>query len=640
MSGPIDVNERSLPLWGVLALALFLASCGSQAGYDKFRVYPVKDNARVVQGGASFMALRIEIPAGSYIYANPKGPGTGKPTEVRAIRDDSFIFKPAQYLPSEKYIAPGEDKSAFTWIYKDQTTIFIPFEAKDSAKPGDYKVKIALDSVMCNSSTCTQKDYTFVHTVTVLPAGSSDTTDKALAEEFGLSQPPAGMEERHALLSKRHSQGEVYNKEYTPDYLENEYFEPVFPESSNIGSIVQAVLFGFIAGFILNFMPCVLPVVSLKVLSLVGHTGKTEKGISLPGLVFSAGILTSFTLLAMLAAFFGYSWGGLFQHQWFIVVMASVIFVLGLSMFEVFVINPPSFVQRASRERGNPYADAFFKGLLATLLATPCSGPFLGGTLAWALSRPPLTVFIIYMSIGAGMALPYLILTMNPNLLRFVPRPGAWMRDFENIMGFALMFTVVYLLGILSDDFVLPTLLFLVFLCVAFWQYGRFGSIVQHGSRRVLSSIALVVIIASGYFISFDYIYREPVVDMPEDREFSLKEVYDNKDALRTSIILFTADWCPNCKLVERLSLHTPRVSKAIRDNDIDLMVADITRGSSVAERLLYKLGSRSIPFLAVMPAGQAFYRPVCLRDMYSQDDVLNAIETARNNGLKCLDRH
>jgi thiol:disulfide interchange protein DsbD len=410
-------------------------------------------------------------------------------------------------------------------------------------------------------------------------------------------------------------------------------FSPRYIESGVTG-IVQAVLFGIIAGFLLNLMPCVLPVVSLKVMSFVKHADKKRKELVFLGVFFSLGILTSFAVLASLAAFFGYKWGGLFQHRLFLVSMTGIVFALALSLFGVFSINAPAFAGKALKEKENYYLDAYVKGLLATLLATPCSGPFLGGTLAWTLSQRPAVIFIVFMCIGFGMALPYIILTINPKFLKYIPKPGEWIKTFEQIMAFLLIFTVIYLLGIFDTSSLLPMIAFIGFLAVGFWQYGRYGAIYQSIATRTVSSIILILIIITGYFVSFHYLYSEKKITNISAHDFSVQRLLENKDTGRISVIEFTAGWCPNCRLVEKITLHTDKITTALRDSSIDFMVADITGSNPAAEKLMLLFRSQSIPLLAIVPPGESFNRPVILRDIYSEHDVLKAIEMARE-GIK-----
>ncbi len=613
---------------------LFAFSC-SQKSYEEYRVFTTPEKIRVLPGESSFITFNIEIPEKYHIYGNPKGPGIGKATEVIPEKHKYIIFEKARFLPAKKITAPGEKD--FTWVHYNETKIFLPFNVRKNSLRGLYNIKIRFESLLCSETTCIPKNYTFEYPVEIINDSSDRTilSDKITAL-FKKASPPGGksgsaVKDPATKPGKDKIEGKIgISRSSKPvEDLISRSFEPRFIQSSNVKGIIQAILFGIIAGFILNFMPCVLPVVSLKVMSFIKHAGKSGRELKKMGIFFTLGILFSFLILASLAAFFGYNWGDMFQSRAFLITLTAVIFVLALSMFKIYTINIPSFLGKAGGELKDHNADAFMKGFLATLLATPCSGPFLGGTLAWALTQRPLIIFIIFMSIGTGMAIPYLILTMKPDLIKFIPKPGPWMKTFEQAMGFLLLFTVIYLINILDKESIMPAVTFLAILAFAFWQYGIYGSLERKKSSRRLSAMVLLLLIAGGYFFSFKYLYINESVTLIRSKVFSMDELYKNGKAKRVTIVKFTADWCPNCKFVEKLALETERVFKVIEENNIDFMTADLTNKNPQARKLLIQLKSRSIPFLAVFPGGDSFTDPICLRDIYSEEDVLKAIDLA-----------
>jgi thiol:disulfide interchange protein len=618
-------------LFTIIIIALAISAC-KQKEYHEMKVYPAPREITAAQGDDCFMVLQVEIPGKSHIYGNPKGPGTGKPTEVSVKAPVGIMFGIPRFLSPEKFYFLGDKH--YTWGYSGETRIFIPFTVRETAAPGPVNVAVTLDSLMCTEvaggyGSCVPKLFRFDVTIEVVKKGSTACThDRSVVSEYAESKAPTA--DGKTVLAKK----EVGTEDRSAAILDNLKFSPRYIEKGITG-LVQAILFGLIAGIILNFMPCVLPVVSLKVMNFVQHANESRKKLLILGLFFSSGILASFALLASLAAFFGYAWGGLFQHRLFLVVMTGIVFAFALSLFGVFSINTPFFVSRSVKDHGNPYIDAFVKGLLATLLATPCSGPFLGGTLAWTLSQPPAAIIAVFMSIGTGMALPYIILTALPKLLRYIPKPGEWLYVFEQVMGFLLVFTVIYLVGVFSQDSVLPMVAFLGFIAIGLWQYGRYGSLHRTPLTRAISSVVLAVIIVSGYFISFHYFYTKSEMPGITGQSFSAERMVRNRDTGRISVIDFTAEWCPNCTLVESLTLKDEKVVSAFREGDIDFMIADITTKNPSAEYLMSRFRSQSIPLLAVIPPGQSFGEPVVLRDIYSVDDVLTALKMARVSNTK-----
>ena len=580
------------------------------------KIYPVKTKTEIHAGSSGLLIIKIEIPDNHYIYGNPKGPGTGRPTSINVSPVANFIFDPAKFAPAKKYTPKGE--THYVWIYEKETKINIPFKVNENTKQGEYIIFISAQALLCSNTTCIPYDLSFKYPIKIISdtGNSSANTNKnqAVFQNDHLSDNKTG-------TGNNITSGEI------PD------LKPKFISAVNISNIIEAVLFGLIAGFILNFMPCVLPVISLKILDFIKHSGDDKKEIRKMGMTFASGIITSFAVLAFLASFFSYNWGALFQSSLFLIVMLTIVFVLSLSMFGVFTLNIPGFADKASQGISGKYANTYSKGVLATLLATPCSGPFLGGTLAWVAVQPYYVIFTVFMSIGVGMSLPYIILTARPGITKFIPKPGNWMHTFETIIAFFLIGTCVYLISILEQSLLIPTLWFLLFTGIAAWQYGKFGSIIKTKKIRMISRAVAFLIIIAGYFLSYNFLStgKEKFEFMESGKtDFSLSLLRENRENGKISIVQFTADWCPNCKFVERTSLYTEKVAKVIKQNNIRFLIADITRENPEATALLNKLGSRSIPFLAVFPSDNSFNEPICLRDIYSENDVLKAIGMAK----------
>lgn len=569
-------------------------------------------------GYEGYLVLNVDIPRGSHIYGNPHGPGTGKPTVFSVPPVQDIVIEKARYLPAKKFKFP--DDRDFVWIYEGSTKFFFPVKVNASAVPGVRNLTINIEGLLCTDSSCMPWEQTvraevrivredigqrpFRHEYKVSVPGSESTVEGSKSADNGISDETALLE--GIQLLPRHVSG------------------------GGVTGVLQAIVFGILAGLLLNFMPCVLPVVSIKILGFVRQAGEEKSIVVKSGLLFALGILTVFGVLACFAAFLGYGWGGLFQKTEFLVAMISVVFVLALSMFDVFTIHVPALAGKAAAGAKNTLTDAYIKGVLATFLATPCSGPFLGGTLAWAMLQPPLVIFLVFISVGAGMALPYLVLSMYPALLRFVPKPGEWMVTLERVMGFLLLGTAVYLAGILESAALVPTLWFLIFLLAGFWQYGAYGALHRERKSRLISFASLIAIVLCGYLLSFHVIYggRGDEAEIGTSG-FSVNRLLHNRESGTISVVKFTADWCPNCVFVEKTALYTRKVADKLKAAGADFMVADITRKNPAAEALLQKSGGRAIPFLAIFPPGAEFSSPLCLRDMYSEAEVLDAIDRA-----------
>jgi len=614
---------------------IFLLYCAvplnsAENNRDAIPVYNVSGEITVPPGKTAAAVIAVEIPDGSYIYSNPKGPGIGKAAEVTIEKNRIIGQWEARFPEGEKYQAKGDPDHVY--IYKKIVRLPFTFTVNKYAAAGNYTVKVKVSLLACSSESCIPVERTvdFAVKVTRGVQGDNPYEMNRLGEFLSLRKTVnTGLQQPDKDLIRDDGNNGIGKTGIPGDII----FTPGYPDGEITG-ILKAVFFGLIAGFILNFMPCVLPVVSLKIMSFVMNSGEKKRVVVTQGFLFSAGIIVSFLALASLAAFSGYKWGELFQQRFFIILMASFIFSMALSLFGVFTFNVPVFAAKAVSKTHGIYTDAFIKGVVATLLATPCSGPFLGGTLAWALTRPPEIIFIIFLSIGFGMALPYMLLALYPSLLRLLPGPGEWMNHFEKVMGFLLMFTVVYLLGILDNYSKVRFVLFLLFLSIALWQFGTFGSLDKERRKRIVSFTVMIAIVATGYFLSFSCLNDREVFP-GEKISFDTERILKNRGDGIISVVEFTADWCPNCSFVEKVALKNERVQKLFGENDIEFIVADLTRKNPEAEALLNRLGGKSIPFLAVFPPGEDFISPVCLRDIYSADDVVNAVGIAEKSILK-----
>jgi len=236
------------------------------------------------------------------------------------------------------------------------------------------------------------------------------------------------------------------------------------------------LLLAFAAGLILNFMPCVLPVIGLKVMAFVQQAGDSRARAFALNLWYSLGVMTVFMVLATMLVVFEMKWADQFNSTTFNVVLASIVFVFALSFLGVWEIPIPGFVgtgkaQELAEREG--VTAAFLKGILATVLATPCAGPLVVPAFAWAVGQPPVIAYGGFACVGLGMASPYLVIGLFPRIIAFLPKPGAWMETFKHIMGFVLLGTVVWVLTLVPIPYVIPAVAFVMGLWAAFWWIGR-----------------------------------------------------------------------------------------------------------------------------------------------------------------------
>ena len=406
-------------------------------------------------------------------------------------------------------------------------------------------------------------------------------------------------------------------------------------------SLALWLVFAFIAGVILNVMPCVLPVVSIKVLSFVQQAGESRARIFQLGVAFAAGILAVFLALATLAAFAGTGWGQQFQSQEFLVVMVAIVFAFSLSLFDVFEIGVPQQVGGMASVQREGIGHAFFMGIMSTILATPCSGPFLGSTLTWALAQPKMTVFLVFTFVGLGMAFPYIVLTANPGFLKYVPKPGPWMQTFKHLMGFLLLGTVIFLMVSLRQDLLLYTMAFLVFVGMACWIWGRYATFGQALPKRLTTATIALAVLAIGARASF--VDLHDFFEGPSEagsghlvwEEFDPDKLAQYHAEGRGVMLDFTADWCLTCKTNEKVVYESAAIVAVLEERGIVAMKADETHKTpktAAIRRLREKLGAKSIPFMAVFPADD-WERPLTAKDLVTVGQVREMLETSPSFG-------
>jgi thiol:disulfide interchange protein DsbD len=347
---------------------------------------------------------------------------------------------------------------------------------------------------------------------------------------------------------------------------------------------------------------------------------------------FGAGIVSVFVLLGLLAATLGLSWGGQFGSTAFNVTIAAVVFAMALSLLGVWEIPIPGFfgsgsVQSAAAKEGP--LGAFLKGVITTVLATPCTAPFMASAIAWAVTQTVLTTLIVFATLGIGMASPYVLVGVYPELLRFMPKPGAWMETFKQIIGFVLLATVVFILSFIDTLAVVPTLVLLLGIGFACWIISRTPLTAEFKDRAKSWAVAGVMVLAF-VGLSFGVLYR--IAISPNDmawQPFSLerlKEVAVEKG--QTVLVDFSAEWCTNCKWFEKTVLHTKPVEQAIARSGAVTMYGDYTKYPPEIDKTIKALGANGVPVIAIFP-GNRPYKPIVFAGGYRKQDLIAALDRA-----------
>jgi thiol:disulfide interchange protein len=402
--------------------------------------------------------------------------------------------------------------------------------------------------------------------------------------------------------------------------------------------LASALAFAFLGGLILNLMPCVLPVLSLKVLGFVKHAGHEPRKARLHALVFAAGVLVSFwalagLLLGLRALGQHVGWGFQLQSPSFVIFLAFLFFLLALNLFGVFELGESLTAAGNIATEKFGLAHSFWNGALATIVATPCTAPFMGSALGYGLSQPAAVSLLIFTSLGLGMAAPYVGLSFSPGLLRFLPRPGAWMEGFKQLMGFCLMATVIALLWLFGQQAGVDGIAFLLgALLVAglgAWVYGRPSASPRRRAIRVSLSAALVI---TGLAIGFGPARPAAAARMAAPaadarwEPWSEARVAELRGHGKPVFIDFTAAWCLTCQVNARVALDTQEVVERFERGGVALLKADWTLRDDRITQALASHGRQGVPvYVLYGPDPKA--EPRLLPEILTPAIVLQALD-------------
>jgi thiol:disulfide interchange protein DsbD len=412
----------------------------------------------------------------------------------------------------------------------------------------------------------------------------------------------------------------------------------------------QMLFFAFIGGLILNIMPCVLPVIALKILGFVSEARSAPRRVRKLGLIYALGVLLSFLALAAVvigvkAAGHHAGWGMQFGSPVFIVCLTTLVTLVALNLFGIFEVTLGGHALDMAGELASKHgaAGAFFNGVLATVLATPCTAPFLGAALGFAFAQSASVIVLIFLTVGLGLAAPYILLSWNPAWLKFLPKPGAWMEKFKIAMGFPMLATVVWLFNVAASSYgknVLWLGIFLVLIAFAAWIFGEFF---QRGRRHKGGALAITFILLTGgyaFALEKELDWRAA---MPEtSATCSLKESADGIDWQRWSpeavaqaraagkpvLVDFTADWCLTCQVNKKTSLEILSVRAKLKLLNAVALLGDYTHFPDAITTELNRYNRAGVPLVLVYPKN-ADAAVIVLPEILTPGIVLDALDRA-----------
>jgi suppressor for copper-sensitivity B len=597
MTRPSFFRLRRAALLGLGALALTAGAHAQPPRPEKAHLTVLADRTAYEAGSTARIGARVNIEPEWHVNSH-------KPTFDYLIPTVLDLELPAGW-PEETVRYPPDKMQTFAFadqplaVYDGEVAILSEIRVPAGTAAGTFPVHASLHYQSCNRSECLPPVTTKVDlTLTVGPGGTP--VESPLFKAAG----PAG--------------------------------------GRGAGGTAQGLFLmlglAVLGGLILNAMPCVLPVLSIKVFGLVRSAGHGRAEVVRGALATAAGILVSFWALALAAiaareAGAAVGWGVQFQRPGFVAFLTVVVVLFCLNLWGLFEIPLP---QWAARVGGNGpregVAGHFFSGLFATLMATPCSAPFLGTAIGFALAQKAVFILAIFTGVGFGMALPYLLLAAVPGAARFLPRPGAWMDTVRGVMGFLLAAAAVWLFYVLSAQMSPERVAFiqlgLLGLALFTWMRhrGLRGPALQRlagvGMAAAVALILVLAVSAGGEAPAQAAQSRSAglIAWMPFDRA--------KAESLAASgqlvFVDVTADWCFTCKVNERLVLETPEVAGAFQQHNVVAMKADWTNRNDQIGKFLAEHGRYGIPFYALYRPGK---EPHVFSELLNKETLVSEVE-------------
>lgn len=564
------------------------------------------------------IGVEFKIPAGVHIYFREPG-DSGRPTTVNWTVTGSTP-SPLQWPMPERF----EDDGLVAYGYKDRVVLVSELQLPSSSSASEIEIKADISWLACGNGSCIPGKSTASIKLPLLQNASQNPSEHAdlldinpfagSIEDIGKDKPATGSDTTAS----------------TPG--------PAVPSIS----LPYALLLGFLAGMLLNLMPCVLPVIALKIMSFTKQAGQDRRESAKLGLAYTLGTLATFAAMAaamVIARAMGTSlgWGFQFQSMSYLVGMASIICLMTLSLFGLFYVNVQTGVQSLENVASkNGMMAAFARGISATLLSTPCSAPMLGTALGFALSQPAIWIFAVLLSVGSGLAAPYLVLSCFPAWLKFLPKPGEWMERFKEAMGFLMLGTLVWMLSVIArvggSAALVGSLIFLFCLTVGAWFFVRFAPQGASFKRRALVALLSAGLVGWSFYTNVWSLSPEKaeahvglqlggVTVMPYSKATLEQELAQGKIVFLDA----TAEWCLTCKLNERV-LSSSSVQEALRKNNVVVLQADWTRGDAEVGALLKTFGRPGVPMYVIYSPGK---EPVLLPELITPGIVTDAIQEA-----------
>ncbi len=543
----------------------------------------------VKPGGKSALAVHFKLKKNWHFYASEETAVGGMNLTLSSSSEKFISFsKPIFPRPGFYFDKTLNEQLE---VFSDEFTVFLPFSVDKfdltEGKPVDVSVEIGIVGAVCSDIQCRVPDFGKLQT------------------QVRIAEPPMG-DAKFTITQP------------------TEQSKPVSPGQWAGYSMWFALALAFLAGLSLNIMPCVWPVLPLIVMRIVEQSRQDKSKLIVMGLAFCLGILLFFACLAganiILQVFYGQvlQWGDQLRNQTFVTVLALVLIMLALFMFDVFTFVLPGSI---SGKSGSGHAGTVGMGFLAAVLSTPCSFGILAAAFAWAQGQPLVRATVAIMAIGVGMAVPYLVLVLIPGLLDNLPKPGRWMDIFKKTVGFILLGFAVWMITVLSQQRRIALLYYSVVLSFCVWMWGGWVGFNSKTSNKIIvRTLAVLLAVGAGFWLLSP---QSELIDWKKyDADLIEKSIADNKPVL----IKFTADWCLSCKVVEKLVYRRKDIAELIKQKAVVAIRADTTAKDYPASKALKDIYNEpGVPVSMLFLPGQK--EPVRWRGKAFGDELKTLLE-------------
>ncbi len=521
------------------------------------------------------IGLQFKIADGWHVYGNEAG-GIGLPPSVDFKGSSNYashkISWPQAISKEEKI---GAESIKYS-VYENEVILPVEIDLKDAAK--DSQLKIKLNYGLCKDI-CVPASAEFVADIS-----SNETDEKSLT-----------------LIQK------FFDKKIS----EQKQMMPAVAESKMPKGLVPALIAAFIGGFILNLMPCVLPVLGIKLMSIINHQGARVGNIRFAFFATLCGIVACFAVFALFAIIIKFTgnifgWGLQFQNPYFLVFLIALLFAFIANMLGFFEINFDQFLanflnRKISKNniKTNIFMPNFLSGILAVLLATPCSAPFLGSAISFSITQNNSIIFLIFVVMSLGLALPYIALMISPQTIYLLPKPGNWMLQLKRLMALLLLSTVAWLIYVLSNNLSAGA-------GITITVIGALFLLTFKIEQKTLKNLALIVLIIATIIVPSSFKPQSKTMDKADMLwiDFDEYNLYTLVKKGNIVVVDVTADWCITCKFNKLHVFHDAEVVRALKEEGVVAMRADITQPDPAALSFIHKKGRYGIPFNIVYGPG------------------------------------